>query len=60
MPRDKLNDEKQPDQPSKPEGGASLRVELNGFPRGTRTSTEASGVFSEVETHRGGMMSEPA
>jgi hypothetical protein len=38
------------------EGAASLRVTLNGFPRGTRTSTEASGVFGEVETHRGDML----
>jgi hypothetical protein len=29
---------------------------LNGFPRGTRTSTEASGVFGDVETHRGNML----
>jgi hypothetical protein len=35
---------------------ASLRVMLNGFPRGTRTSTEASGMFTEVETHRGNML----
>jgi hypothetical protein len=38
------------------EGAASLRVTLNGFPRGTRTSTEASGVFGDVETHRGNML----
>jgi hypothetical protein len=35
------------------EGAAKVRVELNGFPRGTKTTASTSGVFSDVELHRG-------
>ena len=35
------------------EGNASLRVDLNGFPRGTIATSSASGIFSGVEMHRG-------
>jgi hypothetical protein len=35
------------------EGDARVRVELNGFPRGTKTTASTSGVFSDVELHRG-------
>jgi uncharacterized membrane protein YgcG len=58
-PRERLQ-EASIDHPLRTEGGASVRVELNGFPRGTRTSTEASGVFNAIETHRGKVLSEPA
>jgi hypothetical protein len=56
VPRDRLIDASASSSPGAPESAASLRVMLNGFPRGTRTSTEASGVFTEVETHRGNIM----
>jgi hypothetical protein len=52
VPRERLREASASSAP-RTEGAASLRVTLNGFPRGTRTSTEASGVFGEVETHRG-------
>jgi hypothetical protein len=52
VPRERLIDASASSSP-RTEGAASLRVTLNGFPRGTRTSTEASGVFGDVETHRG-------
>jgi hypothetical protein len=35
------------------EGAAKVRVEMNGFPRGTKTTASTSGVFSDVELHRG-------
>jgi hypothetical protein len=40
-------------QAQKVTGEASLRVDLNGFPRGTRTSSSASGMFKEVSLNRG-------
>jgi hypothetical protein len=40
-------------EPGKVEGAAKVRVDLNGFPRGTTTATSSSGVFSEVELRRG-------
>jgi hypothetical protein len=33
-------------------GDASLRIDLNGFPRGTRTRTEATGMFRDVQLTR--------
>ena len=57
VPRERLHEASTTDQGApRAEGAASLRVMLNGFPRGTRTSTEASGMFTEVETHRGNML----
>jgi hypothetical protein len=55
VPRERLREASLSAAP-RTEGAASLRVSLNGFPRGTRTSTEASGVFGDVETHRGNML----
>jgi hypothetical protein len=33
-------------------GEAALRIDLNGFPRGTRTAASASGMFKEVNLRR--------
>jgi hypothetical protein len=41
------------DEPGRVEGAAKVRVDLNGFPRGTKTTATAGGVFSDVELHRG-------
>jgi hypothetical protein len=41
------------DEPGRFEGAAKVRVDLNGFPRGTKTTATAGGVFSDVELHRG-------
>jgi hypothetical protein len=38
---------------AKVEGNASVRIDLNGFPRGTRTAASSGGIFSSVELHRG-------
>ncbi len=35
------------------EGNATVRIDLNGFPRGSKFAAASSGVFSEVEMHRG-------
>lgn len=35
------------------EGSASLKIDLNGFPRGTRTQSDHSGLFKEVRLNRG-------
>jgi hypothetical protein len=40
----------------KVEGNASLRIDFNGLPRGTRLSTEASGMFRDVTLNRGKQM----
>jgi hypothetical protein len=37
----------------KVEGSANLKVDLNGFPRGTRTATSADGMFKAVKVNRG-------
>jgi hypothetical protein len=37
-------------------GDASLRIDLNGFPKGTRTASSASGMFKEVQLNRGRAM----
>lgn len=34
-------------------GDASLRIDLNGFPKGTRTNMQASGMFKQVALNRG-------
>ena len=39
--------------PQKVSGEASLRIDLNGFPRGTRTATKMSGLFKEIKLDRG-------
>jgi hypothetical protein len=51
-PRERLR-EAANDEPGKVEGAAKVRVDLNGFPRGTKATTASSGVFNEVELHRG-------
>jgi hypothetical protein len=38
------------------EGNAHLKVSLNGFPKGTRTSSQADGVFKDVSLDRGASM----
>src|SRR5690606_10771398 len=35
------------------EGNAKLRIDLNGFPRGTRVTPQADGMFKEIELNRG-------
>ena len=40
----------------KVEGDARLSIDLNGFPRGTKTSTEFGGMFKEVALDRGRSM----
>jgi hypothetical protein len=40
-------------QSQKVEGDASLRIDLNGFPRGTKTAHEADGMFKTVKLNRG-------
>jgi len=40
----------------KVEGDARVKIDLNGFPRGTKTQAEASGFFSQVELNRGRTM----
>jgi hypothetical protein len=53
-PRERLMDTSlKANQFAKIEGNASVRIDLNGFPRGTRAASQASGVFSDVELHRG-------
>jgi hypothetical protein len=52
-PRVRLHDNN--DEPGRVEGAAKVRVDLNGFPRGTKTTATAGGVFSDVELHRGHM-----
>lgn len=37
-------------------GDASVKIALEGFPRGTRTSTSSSGIFKEVSLDRGRVM----
>lgn len=39
--------------PQKVEGDATVRIDLNGFPRGTRTDYDASGLFKTIELNRG-------
>jgi hypothetical protein len=34
-------------------GDASVRIDLNGFPKGTRTRASTSGIFKEVRLNRG-------
>jgi hypothetical protein len=41
----------------KVEGSASLRIELDGFPRGTKATPDASGMFKKIELDRGRQMS---
>jgi hypothetical protein len=38
---------------AKVEGNASVSIDLNGFPRGTKIASSSSGIFSDVELHRG-------
>lgn len=42
--------------PSKIEGGAKVQIDLNGFPRGTKTSADSSGIFDQIELNRGRTM----
>lgn len=41
----------------KVEGSASLRIQLDGFPRGTKATPDASGMFKTIELDRGRQMS---
>ncbi len=41
----------------KVEGSASLRIELDGFPRGTKATPDATGMFKKIELDRGRQMS---
>jgi hypothetical protein len=38
------------------EGDASVNINLNGFPRGTKFSTESSGMFKDIKLNRGRQM----
>lgn len=40
----------------KVEGDARVKIDLNGFPKGTKTEAEARGIFSEIELNRGRTM----
>lgn len=40
----------------KVEGAASVRIDLNGFPRGTRATADATGMFKDVTLDRGRQM----
>jgi hypothetical protein len=51
-PREKMR-EQGGMQSARLQGDARLRIDLNGFPRGTRTAASSSGIFSAVELHRG-------
>jgi hypothetical protein len=42
--------------PGKIAGEANVSIDLNGFPRGTKTSASASGVFKQVQLNRGTAM----
>jgi len=42
--------------PGKVEGDASLTIDLNGFPRGTRTKFDYNGIFSGLTLNRGPAM----
>ena len=42
--------------PQKVEGNASLNIDLNGFPKGTRAKTEFGGLFKDVQINRGRSM----
>lgn len=54
VPRERLmNAAAASNQFARVEGDARLRIDLNGFPRGTRTQFAASGMFSDVQLHRG-------
>lgn len=39
--------------PANLDGNAKLQIELNGFPKGTKTQTKADGIFKDIELHRG-------
>jgi hypothetical protein len=54
-PRERLREAANPggQQDGNTEGAAKVRVEMNGFPRGTKATATSSGVFSDVELHRG-------
>jgi len=43
-------------QPQKVTGEASMRIDLRGFPKGTKTKTEMSGMFSKIRVARGRAM----
>ena len=43
-------------QQQKVEGSASVRIDLNGFPRGTRATADATGLFKDVSLDRGRQM----
>jgi hypothetical protein len=45
--------------PQKVEGDASLKIDLNGFPKGTKTDLTYGGLFTEHTLSRGRQM-EPA
>jgi hypothetical protein len=43
-------------QSQKVTGEASMRIDLRGFPKGTKTKTEMSGMFSQIRVARGRAM----
>jgi len=43
-------------QSQKVTGEASMRIDLRGFPKGTKTKTEMSGMFSKIRVARGRAM----
>jgi hypothetical protein len=50
-PRNRLRDAQA--QPGTIKGDATVRIDVNGLPRGSRMAASSSGVFSSVELHRG-------
>lgn len=56
VPRERLMDASlKSNQATRIDGNAKVRVDLNGFPKGTKTTTDSDGVFKDVELHRGRM-----
>jgi hypothetical protein len=50
-PREKLHDPRT--QSAAFKGDATVRIDVNGLPRGSRMAASSSGIFSSVELHRG-------
>jgi hypothetical protein len=50
-PREKMHDPRT--QSAAIKGDATVRIDVNGLPRGSRMAASSSGIFSSVELHRG-------
>ena len=56
VPRDKLHDGAARTQSARVDGSANVRIDLAGVPGGGTHMSSTSGVFSEIELHRGNTM----